>query len=124
MAATVQVFDPPQCCPSGVCGPAVDPTLARFAADLDWLRGEDHSQPRVLQGVASGCGHMRLSERELPGQDSNLDKGNQNPDWRAPKVLADQELRKTRPAPCRRLALRDRKRLPAHTRGWLTPAHW
>jgi hypothetical protein len=39
MAATMQVFDPPQCCPTGVCGPAVDPVLARFAADLDWLRG-------------------------------------------------------------------------------------
>jgi hypothetical protein len=39
MAVTVQVFDPPQCCPTGVCGPAVDPALARFAADLDWLRG-------------------------------------------------------------------------------------
>jgi hypothetical protein len=39
MAATIQVFDPPQCCPTGVCGPGVDPVLARFAADLDWLRG-------------------------------------------------------------------------------------
>jgi hypothetical protein len=36
---TVQVFDPPLCCPTGVCAPEVDPTLARFAADLDWLGG-------------------------------------------------------------------------------------
>lgn len=36
----VQVFDPPMCCSSGVCGPAVDPGLARFAADLDWLRAQ------------------------------------------------------------------------------------
>jgi hypothetical protein len=34
----LQVFDPPLCCPTGVCGPAVDPALPRFAADLDWLR--------------------------------------------------------------------------------------
>jgi hypothetical protein len=33
----VRVFDPPMCCASGVCGPSVDPELARFAADLDWL---------------------------------------------------------------------------------------
>lgn len=32
------VFDPPMCCPSGVCDAEVDPTLARFAADLAWLR--------------------------------------------------------------------------------------
>ena len=34
----VQVFDPPMCCASGVCGPAVDPELVRVAADLEWLR--------------------------------------------------------------------------------------
>ena len=33
----IQVFDPPLCCATGVCGPSVDPELARFAADLDWL---------------------------------------------------------------------------------------
>lgn len=34
----LEVFDPAMCCPTGVCGPAVDPALVRFAADLDWLR--------------------------------------------------------------------------------------
>jgi hypothetical protein len=34
----VQVFDPPMCCSTGVCGPEVDPALARFAADLEWLK--------------------------------------------------------------------------------------
>jgi hypothetical protein len=33
----VEVFDPPMCCSTGVCGPNVDPALARFAADLHWL---------------------------------------------------------------------------------------
>ena len=36
----IEVFDPPMCCSTGVCGPAVDPTLARFAADVEWLRGQ------------------------------------------------------------------------------------
>jgi len=40
MAGIVQVFDPPLCCSTGVCGPAADPALARFAADLDWLRNQ------------------------------------------------------------------------------------
>ena len=34
----VEVFDPPMCCSSGVCGPSVDPVLPRFAADLEWLK--------------------------------------------------------------------------------------
>ncbi len=34
---TVKVYDPPMCCSTGVCGPSVDPELARFAADLKWL---------------------------------------------------------------------------------------
>ena len=34
----LEVFDPPLCCPSGACGPDPDPKLARFAADLAWLR--------------------------------------------------------------------------------------
>jgi len=35
---SVRVFDPAMCCSTGVCGPSVDPELARFAADLDWLK--------------------------------------------------------------------------------------
>ena len=35
--ATVEIFDPAMCCSTGVCGTDVDPTLARFAADLEWL---------------------------------------------------------------------------------------
>ncbi len=38
MTATIRVFDPAMCCSSGVCGPSVDPELARFAADVDWLQ--------------------------------------------------------------------------------------
>jgi len=33
----VDVFDPAMCCSTGVCGPAPDPFLPRFAADLEWL---------------------------------------------------------------------------------------
>jgi arsenite methyltransferase len=37
MTTTVEVFDPAMCCSTGVCGPSVDPELARFEADLRWL---------------------------------------------------------------------------------------
>jgi hypothetical protein len=34
---TIQVFDPPMCCSTGICGPTVDQKLVRFAASLHWL---------------------------------------------------------------------------------------
>ncbi len=36
--AKIEVFDPPMCCSTGVCGPSVNPALPRLAADLEWLR--------------------------------------------------------------------------------------
>ena len=36
----IEVFDPAMCCSTGVCGPGVDPKLAQFAADLDWLKSQ------------------------------------------------------------------------------------
>ena len=36
----VEVFDPPMCCSTGVCGPKVDPALVRFAGDLHWLANQ------------------------------------------------------------------------------------
>ena len=39
----IDVFDPPMCCSTGVCGPSVDPLLAAFAADVEWL---------IAQGVS------------------------------------------------------------------------
>ncbi len=36
----VEIFDPPMCCSTGVCGPKVDPVLVRFAADLHWLANQ------------------------------------------------------------------------------------
>jgi hypothetical protein len=32
----IQVFDPPLCCSTGVCGPEVDERLVTFAADAAW----------------------------------------------------------------------------------------
>ena len=34
----IEVFDPPMCCSTGVCGPAPDERLAQFSADLNWLK--------------------------------------------------------------------------------------
>ena len=36
----ITVYDPAMCCSTGVCGPEVDPKLAQFSGDLDWLRSQ------------------------------------------------------------------------------------
>jgi arsenite methyltransferase len=36
-SVVVDVYDPAMCCSTGVCGPSVDPALARFESDLRWL---------------------------------------------------------------------------------------
>jgi len=42
----ITVFDPAMCCSTGVCGPSVDPRLARFSADLDRLKSQGVSIER------------------------------------------------------------------------------
>lgn len=37
MITRLDIFDPPMCCSTGVCGPSVDPALVQFAADFHWL---------------------------------------------------------------------------------------
>ena len=34
---TLQIFDPPMCCSTGICGPEVDPELVIFAAYIAQL---------------------------------------------------------------------------------------
>jgi len=52
---TLQVYDPPMCCSTGVCGPAVDPKLAQFAADLEWLKSQGVQLQRFNLGHEPGA---------------------------------------------------------------------
>lgn len=36
----IDIYDPPMCCPTGICGPAVDPVLVELAAMLARLGRE------------------------------------------------------------------------------------
>ena len=40
MIKKLEVFDPPMCCSTGVCGPSVDPALVQFASDFLWIAGQ------------------------------------------------------------------------------------
>ena len=72
--AKVQVFDPAMCCSTGVCGPEVDPALARFAADLEWLKtnGADverfnlSQEPAAFVANAAVAAAMRARDDALP----------------------------------------------------------
>lgn len=62
--STVQVFDPPMCCPTGVCGPAVDPALVRFASDLEWLKanGVEVERFNLSQDPAAFAGNPVVAQ--------------------------------------------------------------
>jgi hypothetical protein len=65
----IDVFDPPMCCSSGVCGPSVDPLLAAFAADVDWLTAQGvtvvrHNLAQDPQPFVSNTCVLDLMKRE------------------------------------------------------------
>ena len=37
LTGRVEVYDPAMCCPTGICGPGVDPALLTITRDLRWL---------------------------------------------------------------------------------------
>jgi AhpD family alkylhydroperoxidase len=69
----LQVFDPPMCCSTGVCGPEVDPALVRFAADLDWLKtnGVEVERFNLSQEPAAFVGNPVVAQA-IRGRDDAL----------------------------------------------------
>jgi AhpD family alkylhydroperoxidase len=69
----VQVFDPPMCCSTGVCGPEVDPALVRFASDLEWLKekGVEVERFNLSQEPAKFVAHAVVTEA-MRGRDDAL----------------------------------------------------
>jgi hypothetical protein len=47
---TIQVYDPPMCCSTGICGPDIDPDLVNFAAMLSQLGTHDVKVERYNLG--------------------------------------------------------------------------
>jgi hypothetical protein len=70
----IDVFDPPMCCSTGVCGPAVDPLLAAFAADLQWLseQGIQVTRHNLAQEPAAFVEHAVVHARLQAVGDSCL----------------------------------------------------
>jgi hypothetical protein len=82
MPATIRVFDPAMCCSTGVCGPSVDPELARFAADVDWLEKQGVTVERFNLAQQPGA------FAETPAVKEALARGNEV----LPLVLVDDRI--------------------------------
>ena len=69
----IQVFDPPMCCSTGVCGPEVDPALVRFASDLEWLKenGVEVERFNLSQEPAAFVGNPVVAQA-IRAQDGGL----------------------------------------------------
>ncbi len=79
----VQIFDPPMCCSTGVCGPQVDARLTQFAADLEWLKcqGVDVERYNLAHDPGPFARHEVV-------KDALQKKGNRC----LPLILVDQEV--------------------------------
>jgi Arsenical resistance operon protein ArsD len=70
--ASLQVFDRPLCCSTGVCGPEVDPALVALAADLAWLARKGVAVERInpaQQPQAFAANPTVLEELHAHGND-------------------------------------------------------
>lgn len=76
----IEVFDPAMCCSTGVCGPSVDPDLARFAGDLDWL---------AAQGVEVSRYNLATEPQAFVDNDHAKTALAQRGDDALPLILAD-----------------------------------
>ncbi len=57
---TIQVYDPPMCCSTGVCGTDIDPDLVSFASMLSQLGGQGVEIERYNMGQQA----MAFAENE------------------------------------------------------------
>lgn len=46
-AITVEIFDPPMCCPTGLCGPSIDPALLDISEAILKLKTEFDGQASI-----------------------------------------------------------------------------
>jgi hypothetical protein len=81
----LEVFEPAMCCPTGVCGPSVDPALVQFNADLQWLgeQGIEVARHNLSHDAAAFAGNPLVLREMEAGMD------------RLPLVLVDGHIAST-----------------------------
>jgi AhpD family alkylhydroperoxidase len=68
---TLQVYDPPMCCSTGMCGPSVDPVLVRFAADLEWIGQQGVPVERFNLAQQPGASVINAVVKQILEKDGN-----------------------------------------------------
>ena len=51
IAADIEIFDPPLCCPTGLCGPVLDTTLLDISEAIVALQAEGRSVTRHMMAA-------------------------------------------------------------------------
>lgn len=67
----LEIFDPPMCCSTGICGSNADQVLVIFASDLEWLKS--HGVTVVRYGLALEPSEFSKNEavRQLINREGN-----------------------------------------------------
>jgi hypothetical protein len=61
----VEIFDPPMCCPSGLCGPAIDPALLDANEAILRVKKEYPSTVRLERYSLSRQGALFMQNKEV-----------------------------------------------------------
>ena len=62
---TIEIFDPPMCCPSGLCGPDIDPALLDINEAVLKLKKEFDGQVKVERYLLSQQGPKFMQRPEV-----------------------------------------------------------
>ena len=72
MSLPIKIFDPAMCCSTGVCGPSIDDALARFAADVDWLRKQGVTVERFNLSQQPGAFASTAAVKDAPARGTDV----------------------------------------------------
>lgn len=67
----IQIYDPPMCCSTGVCGPNVDLKLVQFSSDLAWLSKQGVGVERFSLSSNPGAFAQQENVREALTKEGN-----------------------------------------------------
>jgi hypothetical protein len=62
---TIEIYDPPMCCPEGLCGPVVDPVLLGISEAIISLRKEYGEEITVARYILSQQGQKFMQNPEI-----------------------------------------------------------
>ena len=62
---TIEIFDPPMCCPSGLCGPDIDPALLDINETILKVKKEFDGQVHIERYLLSQQGPKFMQQPEV-----------------------------------------------------------